>query len=608
MRRFSLLLLTGAVLSPGLLRAQDSLPLTPTRVAKFTTTKGTWTSLDVSPDGRTIVFDLLGDLYTIPVTGGTATRITSGLGYDAQPRFSPDGKRITFISDRSGGDNIYIANADGSGIRRVTYGAQGWYVSPEWMPDGKYLVASAASGNFGSLKLTMYDVEGGTGIRLTRDPGGTAYFGAAPSPDGRYIYYASRLGSWQYNAAMPQFQVGVYDRNAGTTTTLTSRYGSGMRPAISPDGKMLVYGSREGQQTGLRIRELASGTERWLAFPVQRDHMEAVPDLDALPGYSFTPDGAAIITTYGGEIWRVPVSGAAPAKIPFTVNAEVAVGPEVKFDYPIEDTPTFTVRQIRNPVASPDGRRVAFTALDRLYVADLPSGTPRRVTSADVGEYYPAWSPDGASLAYVTWDGSEGHLMRADLAGGQQRVLSEDNAFWQTPVWSPDGSRIVAVRADTRNLLEQTGPFIGDGQGARFVWVPAGGGASTTIRTTDGGNLGVPHFTADTGRIYLYGAFPPPPGSPPQGFSVALASMRWDGTDLKQHLQARGPLPLGFGTPTGPTYKYAFSAEPSTSMGDLLPQDFGQAKEPTVAGPRADMILKAPRGDLASRRSGTTST
>jgi len=578
---------------------QDSLPLSSARVAKFTATKGTWMSVDVSPDGRTIVFDLLGDLYLLPITGGKATRLTSGMGYDAQPRFSPDGKRLAFFSDRAGGDNIYVSNADGTGIRRITSGIQGTHVSPEWMPDGKYLVASSASGGFGAWKLTLYDLQGGTGVVLTRNTGGTAFLGAAPSPDGRYIYYASRQGPWQYNAAMPQAQIGVYDRETGNTTVQTTRYGNGIRPAISPDGKWLVYGSREGQQTGLRIRELASGDEKWLAFPVQRDNIESVPDLDFLPGYSFTPDGLALVLSYGGELWRVPVNGTAPARIPFSVDAEVAVGPEVKFEYPIEDTPTFTVRQIREAVPSPDGRRIAFTALDKLYVADLPNGTPRRVTAAETGEYYPAWSPDGSALAYVTWDGNEGYLMRANLAGGQPQRLTRESAFYQVPAWSPDGRRIVGIRAADRNLKEQTDPFIGDGQGAEFFWVSSTGGEPNSIRTT-GGNLSAPHFTADTGRIYVYGFFPPAPGAPPQGFTAALASFRWDGTDLKQHLQVTGPLPLGLFARSGPGYQEPFAPRPDhTSMGDLLPPDYLNAKEPAAQGPRADVIRMAPKGDLA---------
>ena len=600
MRRFPLLLLFLPLAAPtGRVMAQDSLPLKPTRTARFTTSKVTWMSLDVSPDGLTVVFDMLGDLYSIPITGGKATKLTTGLGYDAQPRFSPDGKRLTFISDRSGGDNIYVANADGSGIKRVTYGNQGWYVSPEWMPDGNYLVASAAAGGFGQLRLTLFDLEGGTGVPMVRNSA-LYQFGAAPAPGGRYIYHAVRQGPWQYNAAMPQSQIAVYDRDAGTTTVLTSRYGSGFRPAISPDGKRMVYGSRESAQTGLRIRELASGEERWLAYPVQRDNLESVPDLDILPGYSFMPDGRSVVASYGGEIWRIPVDGTAATKIPFSVDAEVAVGPAVKFDYPIEDTPTFTVRQIRNPVPSPNGRQVAFTALDRLYVADVPSGTPRRVTGAETGEYYPAWSPDGSALAYVSWDGNEGYLMRANVGAGQPQRLTQQSAYYQTPVWSPDGRRIVAIRASDRNLKEQTGPGIGDGNGADFFWVPASGGDPTSIRPT-GGNLSNPHFTRDNDRIYLYGFFPPAPGAPPFQFTAALSSMRWDGTDLKQHLQVTGPLPLGFGAPTGPVYRAPFApTKDHSSMGDLLPPTFYDAREPSqIQGPRADLIVKSPTSDWA---------
>ncbi|MEZ4585129.1 MAG: amidohydrolase family protein [Gemmatimonadales bacterium] len=570
------------------------LPLKPTRVARFTTSKGTWMSLDVSPDGSRIVFDLLGDLYTLPIAGGQATRISEGMAFDAQPRWSPDGRRIVFVSDRTGGENLFTMAADGSDVRQLSpEGNYDNYMSPEWTPDGKYVVTGRWGGLFGISKLWLFDVDGGTGVQVTSGLPVQMHMGPAFGPDGRYIYYATRFGPWQYNAAMPQFQLAVHDRETGRSTTLSSRYGSAFRPAVSPDGKWLVYGSREDAETGLRIRDLASGDERWLAYPVQRDNIEAIPDLDALPGYSFMPDSRSLVVSYGGEIWRVPVDGAVPSKIPFTANAEVALGPEVKFSYPIEDTPTFVVRQIRDPRTSPDGRRLAFTALDRLYVVDLPSGTPRRVTNAEVGEYDPTWSPDGQSLAYVTWDGNDGYLMRVDLGGGQGRRLVEVSAFYQSPAWAPNGERIVVTRSSARNMRDATGPGV-DGFGAEFAWVPAGGGSLTAIRPT--GALGNVHFTSDGERIYAYGFVPRPPDAPPttpQG--TALVSFRWDGTDLKQHVRVLGALPLGV------------EADVDLNRSDVLtPEMFLRAagineegEQEAVPGRSASVLLMAPRGDYA---------
>ena len=568
------------------------LPLAPTRSAKFTTTRGTWMSLDVSPDGQKIVFDLLGDLYTLPIAGGKATRITSGIAFDAQPRWSPDGRQITFISDRTGGENIWLAAGDGSGARPLTTGNHMTYASPEWMPDGKYVVAGRAFGDFGVNKLWMFDVQGGTGMAITRTgPPAAAYYGPAISPDGRYIYYGTRNGIWEYNAEMPQFQVGVYDRESGTTTILTSRYGSGFRPAISPDGKIMIFGSREGAETGLRLRELGTGIERWLAFPVQRDNMEAVPDLDVLPGYSFTPDGSAVVVSYGGEIWRVPVTGGSATKIPFSVDADVAIGPEVRFDYPIEDAPTFVARQIRDPITSPDGRRIAFTVLDRLYVADLPSGTPRRLTSDEVGEYFPAWSPDGSTIAYVSWTGDGGNIMKVSSAGGAPTKVSNEPALYLQPVYSPDGARILVTRAAAREGADAVDPFALFGAVTQFVWFPSAGGTATVIGPTQG-RAGV-HFSADyPNRIFLYGQIPGPAGAAaPAGFG--LVSMRWDGTDIREHVRATGLLPLGFTNPkSDPRY------------GDIVMPPDNYEQEPGLAGPPADQIMIAPKGDLALAVSG----
>lgn len=540
--------------------ARNPLPLTAARNARFTTTKGSWMSVDVSPDGRRIVFDLLGDLYTLPITGGTATRLTSGMALDRMPRWSPDGKQIAYITDRSGGNNLWVISADTRDTVQLSKTTDDMYISPTWSPDGKYVAVTRSVS--GGPKIFLYHIDGGSGIQIVREPATQSTVGAAFTPDGRFLWFAARAGSWQYNAIFPQYQLVSYDRELGITTTMTSRYGSAFRPEVSPDGRWLTYGSRFDEKTGLRIRELATGIERWLAWPIQRDNMEANLEVDALPGYSFTPDSRSVVISYGGEIWRVPVDGSAAVKIPFTAEVDVEIGPEVKFQYPIEDTPTFIARQIRDAVPSPNGQQVAFSALNDLYVMDLPQGTPRRIGSSTDGEYFPTWSPDGQWVAYATWGDAGGHVYKVRANGqGQPIRLTRDVATYYNTKWSPDGRRVLAMQADARELQETVQRF-GGGQSARFVWVPAepgatGAAAATVIRVA--GSLDDPHFTADSTRIYAYNG------------GQGLVSFRWDGTDERAHLRVTGP------------------AAPGSTGG----------------GPSAANVFMAPRGDLALARVGS---
>ena len=575
------------------------LPLEPARWARFTTNEGTWISLDVSPDGGTIAFDLLGDLYTIPVEGGQATRLTSGMAYDLQPRFSPDGETLVFLSDRSGDHNVWTIPAQGGEPTQISKGVGSRFVSPEWMPDGKYVIVSRAAPFRGLEKLWLYHTDGGSGIEMVGGTGGQRMLGAAVDDEGRYIWYAQRNGTWSYNAIFPQYQIWVYDRQSGVRTPMTNRYGSAFRPTLSPDGELLAYGSREDAETGIRLRELGSGEERWLAYPVQRDDQESTATMDVLPGFSFTPDSEALIVSYGGGIWRVPADGSEPVAIPFTVNAEIAIGPEVSFQYPIEDTPTFTVKQIRDAVPSPDGSLLAFTALDRLHVANIDGSGARRLTSDEVGEFEPVWAPDGSSVGYVTWDDDlgEGHIRSVPAAGGSSLVLTtEAPAYYQQPAWSPDGGRIVAIRSDRRNVQEAIDPFIGFGQGAEFVWVPASGGSATAIGPTAGRSR--PHFTEDPDRIFYYGSSrtEPIPGSP-QGAQVfaSILSSRWDGTDIQAHLRVVRRVDTEAGsTPAG----YERSLYSDLVMPERFEHDDEQPRELVILR-SAGFLRMAPTGDLA---------
>jgi Tol biopolymer transport system component len=514
------------------------LPLIPTRPLRFTTTEGTWMSLDVSPDGRTIVFDLLGDLYTLPMTGGTATRITSGSGFDGQPRFSPDGRRVVFVSDRSGGENLWIVDADGRNPRALTRGNAQSFISPEWTPDGQYVVTSRSQG--GPMDLWMYHKDGGNGLRLTgqtpagtpaqQGPGGgggfTTFMGAAPSPEGRYIYANARGGGSVYNQMLgTAWQIVMYDRETGRVFPRTQNLGAGMRPAISPDGRTMAYASRRMAVTGLKLRDLSSGDERWLADEIQRDDMESRGTRDALPGYAWTPDSRAIVITHHGKFWRIDAASGRQTEIAFTAEVDQMIAELARFDYEVNDS-VLTVRQIRGPRLSPDGTRLAFSALDQLHVMDWPGGKPVRLTSSAGGEFSPTWSPDGKYLAYVSWSDSGGDIWRV-AADGRSRPekLSSQSAFFDDITYSPTGSRIVATRAPRSQravVNDEINPKLII---TELVWIPASGGAASLI--TPLGNAGRPHFTTDSTRIYLY-----------EGGE--LLSLRWDGTDRKAHLRLTG--------------------------------------------------------------------
>lgn len=528
---------------------QEGLPLRPDRTVEFTASEGSWISLDVSPDGRTIVFDLLGDLYLMPIEGGAATPLTQGMAMDAQPRFSPDGQRVVFTSDRSGGQGVWLIDVDRSDTTQVTRGKHDMYDSPEFSPDGKYVFVTK------DYQLWMYHVDGGTGVRVIPAEEGEQrqprYTGAAFGDGARWLWLARRLGTWNYNTKMPDYQLVVYDRETGETATRTFRYGSAFRPTLSPDGRWIVYGSRYDSQTGLVLRDLQTGEEEWLAYPVQRDDQESRASRDAYMGFSFTPDSRRVVVSYGGRIWSVPIDGTRASEIPFHAPVRLALAPKVKFDYTVEDEPTFTIKQIRDAVPSPDGRRLAFVALDRLYVMDMAGGTPRRLTDGTVGEFQPAWSPDGEWLAYATWsDRSGGHINRVRARGGAAQQLTTRSAYYQQPAFSRDGARIVAIRGPARALLEATTQSA-PGGAADFVWIPATGGDANFIAPTDGRSA--PHFVEGSDRIYASA----------QG--GRLVSLRWDGTDEREHVRVRGPGAPGSEGP----------------------------------GPTASLVMMAPRGDQA---------
>jgi Tol biopolymer transport system component len=506
-------------------KKKKDLPLEAGRTIQINTTEGTWISLDVSPDGKTIAFDFLGDIYLLPITGGKAQPFTNGLAFDSHPKFSPDGKNILFISDRTGSENVWHFTLDKKDSTQVTKDKAENYQSAEWTPDGEYIVVSKGRRN---LKLYLHHKEGGGGAQLISKPDNLKVVEPAFGPDGRYIWYAQRTGAWSYNAQLPQYQLGVYDRETGDTETQTNRYGSAFTPTLSPDGKWLVYGSRYNDQTGLVIRDLKTGEERWLAYPVQRDEQESIAPLGVLPAMSFTPDSREVVASYGGKIWRIPVAGGTAIEIPFEVDTKLELGPKLEFKYPITDDKQMIVTQIRDGKVSPNGKQLAFTALNRLYVVDLPNGTPRRISNFNFIEAMPAWSPDGSQLVWVTWEENTGgslYKINFKAKGAKPVKLTSSPAVYADPAWSYRQNRIVFLTGPAQSYKDAHGPGAFRSR-ENLSWISSDGGTVQHIAKARG--RGLPHFTKTDDRIYLY-----------QG-SKGLVSIRWDGTDEKEHVKVTG--------------------------------------------------------------------
>jgi Tol biopolymer transport system component/imidazolonepropionase-like amidohydrolase len=548
-------------------KKEEGLPLKTDKKIEFTTDEGTWMSLDVSSDGKTIVFDLLGDIYTVPTSGGEAKRIMGGLSFESQPKVSPDGKKIVFISDRSGAENLWLADIDGSNPKALTKGRNQMFLSPSWTADGQYVIASKSGDAIGTFALWMYHKDGGSGVHIGQPdppplPPGSAQpepvrynrFGAVASPDGRFIYYAQRSGTFSYNAQFPLWQIVRFDRDTSEASPITNAQGSAMRPLLSPDGKKLVYATRFEGSTALRVRDLDTSEERWLLNNVTRDDQESRGTRDLMPGYCFMPDGKSMIVPTNGKIQRVDFETGKSTNIPFTAKVEAEIAPRVYFENRVDDSATVRARLIRWPAMSPDGKRVVFSSLNKLWIADLPSGTARRVTDSQAGEFMPAWSPDGRYIAYVTWSRDGGQVYRVPAGGGAPEALTRRAAYYSSPAYSPDGSKIVFVSgstddqmyadlhyrdndvfpdasADSLNPAESEINGIQGNTGTDLRWIPATGGDSKLIAPAQGGRY--PHFTSDPERVFV---------TTRQG----LTSVRLDGYDKRTHFKVSGAAPGPF--------------------------------------------------------------
>lgn len=493
----------------------------------------TWSTVDVSPDGSWIVFDLLGDLYRVGMAGGEAVALTSGIAWDFQPRFSPDGRRIAFVSDRGGAENIWIMDPDGGNPEQVTDEKEHLLHNPAWTPDGDFIAARKAYVSMRSIPagaIWLYHRSGGNGVELVERLHGEQsqknIASPAFSPDGRYMYYVQDTTSgrvWEYNrdANSGLFAIRRLDRETGETETVVSGPGGAVRPEPSPDGEWLAFVRRNPTEltSRLMVKNLVSGVERTLLAEISRDMQETSGDRGNYPGFAWTPDGKALVLWSQGKLHRVGMDGS-HEPIEFRVRDTRKVHPALRQTVAVAPE-TVDVKMLRWNQTSPDGRLAAYQALGYIWIQNLETGQRRRLTNqTEHWEFHPRFSPDSRSVVYTTFEDEElGSVRIAPVGRGRGRVLTDEPGHYVEPSFSADGSRVV-FRKTTGGYL--TSPTWSERPGIYIVEADG----ENLRRVIDKG--AEPQFSADGERILFT--------ERANGTELALNSVNLNGDDEREHL------------------------------------------------------------------------
>lgn len=438
-------------------------------------------SIDVSPDGETLVFDLLGDLYQLPIDGGTAVPLTSGTAWDRAPQFSSDGTQLYFVSDREGYKNLWQLTLVDRSLRQITQSETDILGGPNWSHDGSELLAGVAApyeSFSGEVVLNRIDPMDGTMTPVIAPVGPwldpiefaprrqrTDVYSGVESTDGK-VYYSERrrVGSSGRGAV----RLYGFDQNsqANSTITLADATYSEFKPQLSNDDRLLAYFRQyDDRRTELRILDLKSGQDDLLVVLAYANDAAYSQSDDSRPNYAFTPDDRALVFWHAGKIRRVGLEDAVMEVIPFRVEVEREVVAQVR---PNVQTVSESgeASAIRWPSLSSDGQTMVFIAIGYVWVMDMPTGNIRRLTTSDDFEFMPAISPDGQSVAYISFkqsgaDYGPGRLMIADIDSKKSReVLSAPNVMYLLPRWSPDGSKIALI-----GEIDEA-----DGSNAAFGW------------------------------------------------------------------------------------------------------------------------------------------
>ena len=398
--------------------------------------EGTNFAIALSPDGSSLVLDLQGTLWSLPVEGGEGRALTDGLGDDRLPDYSPDGSRIVFQSYRRGSWDIWAIGADGNGLEPLTEG-QFDDREPVWSQDGtRVAFSSDRSGNYDVWILSVAD---GEVSRVTTDPADD--YMPAWSPDGSKIAFLSDRGEV---GTTELWSIGA---RGGQESRIASFEGKAASPSWSRDGRQIAMQLLEERTYEVSNRRFSEGIASDLVVVPARggESVKRTSGEDVFPFRAQWMAEGALLYTSDGRIRRLATGETSPQTIPFSVTVALDRPAYSRRAARLSSEGRLPVRGIVGPVLSPDGTQLAFTALGDIWIARADGLNPILLTRDEHLDSDPSWSPDGRDIVFSSDRGGSMDLWRkkADAApGGEATRLSELPGAEVTPVWSPDGQWI----------------------------------------------------------------------------------------------------------------------------------------------------------------------
>ena len=409
--------------------SERSAPTNPVALIEFRASEGTSLRFDVNPVDGSILFDLLGQLWTLPSEGGEARPLTYAvrdLAEDTDPAISPDGRYVIFKADRPGGLGLWLLSLDGDSLRRLTT-EPGWNrtdVFPAWSRDGREFAFVRAN------LLVRMELASGT-VDTVRIDGLPSPWVRDPqwSPDGtRIVFVNANRFAWGRVWEVPA--------SGGQAVPLTPEDVPVRSPVYSPDGSTLA----------MFVNDSAHGVQVWIEGGERADLRRLTDHAGMHPGHlRWSRDGRALLYSAEGRLWRLGVDASGDHEIPFgaSVRFERRTRSPTPVTFP-EPGDRLPARGYRGLAISPDGERLALIALGSLWVGAIDA-TPERVTDVPPTAQGLAWSPDGRELAWSAGPFGGADLWVTEVTSGRTRRLTSLPGDATRPSWSPDGRHVAFV-------------------------------------------------------------------------------------------------------------------------------------------------------------------